>query len=243
MKETEGIYRTLRFFKQLLIGALVLVFGLFVFGYAVFMRQTDARAAWAAAEREIHSGVLRFGERVERKAKVFQRRPTDYYRGSHGILFATNERLIFIGQIPTDKLENTAAPARIVVQDIPNDTALQLARQRVYFMTSSGVIARRVGHVERYAASKGEKDALTSLVAHVNTRHATQRALAAREKRLREAVARIIKEPIQYSIKRGDALSTIAGKFETTPENLRAWNKLPNDKVRIGDKLIVKPST
>lgn len=243
MRETEGMFRLFRFIKQLVIGTLVLIVGLFIFGYAVFMRHNDAPTAWAAAEREINNGVLRFGEKVERKAKVFQRNPTDYYRGSNGILFGTTERLIFIGQTPADKLETADAPARIVVREIPNDTTLTLRRKRVYFLTSPGVVAYRGKQMERYAAYSGEGDALDALITHINIHHQTQRALAAREKRLREVVARIVREPIYYTVKRGDALSIIAGKFEATPDNIRKWNNLAGDRVRIGDQLMVKPKT
>ena len=45
---------------------------------------------------------------------MIQRRPTDYYRASNGLLVATNERVIFLGVAPTDKLESEDAPATIV---------------------------------------------------------------------------------------------------------------------------------
>lgn len=243
MRETEGLYRLIHFVKQLLLGTLVLVLGLFVFGYAFFMRHNDAPAAWAAAEREIKSGMLRFGEKVERSAKVFQRNPTDYYRGSNGILFGTTERLIFIGQTPGDKLETGEAPPRIVVHELPNDTMLALRQKRVYMLTSPGLLARRGGLEERYAAYSGEDKALEDLINHINANHNAQRALAARERRLREAVAGIIRQPIYYTVKRGDALFIIAGKFNATPEDIRKWNNLSGDRVRIGDQLVVKPKT
>ncbi|MBC6314247.1 collagen binding domain-containing protein [Listeria grandensis] len=43
-----------------------------------------------------------------------------------------------------------------------------------------------------------------------------------------------------YIVKKGDTLSSVATKFETTPHQLRVWNKLKTDELKIGQKLIVK---
>src|SRR5881394_680131 len=97
MKESERLYRSFRFLKNAVIGLAIALVALLLFGYFFFMRHVDAPKAWAAADRELQGGMLHYGEKVERKAKVFMRRPSDYYRGANGMLYATNERLIFIG--------------------------------------------------------------------------------------------------------------------------------------------------
>ena len=91
-----------------------------------------------------------------------------------------------------------------------------------------------------FAAVPGQERALDSLVEYVNAIHDTQRREAARERRLRGAVAALIKEPIYYTVKRGDALFSIARKFDTTPEQLQQWNQLEGDRVKIGQRLLVK---
>jgi LysM repeat protein len=53
-------------------------------------------------------------------------------------------------------------------------------------------------------------------------------------------VQALINQPIYYVVKRGDAISSIANRFDTTPEYIKKWNNLTSDKVRIGDRLIVK---
>jgi len=50
----------------------------------------------------------------------------------------------------------------------------------------------------------------------------------------------MVREPLYYTVKRGDAISLIATKFGTTPEQLRSWNNLTSDRVKIGEKLLVK---
>ena len=143
MKESEGIYRWFRFIKKTIIGLFIVIVGIMVFGYAVFMRHVDARGAWKSAARELNGGMLHYGEHVEKFAKAFQRRPTDYYRAANGLLVATNDRVIFVGIAPSDKLENEDAPQTILTYEFPNDTMLSMKTERLYFLTAHGV---RVKH-------------------------------------------------------------------------------------------------
>ncbi|MDO8500238.1 MAG: LysM peptidoglycan-binding domain-containing protein [Gemmatimonadaceae bacterium] len=241
MKESEGLYRWFRVIKRTLIGLVFVIGGLMIFGYAVFMRHMDARGAWKSAARELNGGMLHYGEHVERYAKAFQRRPTDYYRAANGLLVATNDRVIFIGIAPSDKLQNEDAPATILQYEFPNDMLLTMKKSRLYFLTAHGVrVSQANGAKEEFAASRGDEPALDSLIEHVNRRLDAQRVEAIRERRIRAAVAAMINEPIYYVVRRGDAISSIAVRFDTTTEQLKKWNNLPSDKVRIGDRLIVK---
>jgi LysM repeat protein len=242
MKESERLYRSFRFIKKAVIGLAIAVVALLLFGYFFFMRHVDAPKAWAAADRELQGGMLTYGEKVERKAKVFMRRPSDYYRGANGMLYATNERLIFIGVAPGSKFESEDAPSVIVSQEFPNDTLLSMRTGRLYFFTAHGV---RVSHpgvpAGQFAAVRSQQPALDSLVDYVNSVHETQRKDAAAERRLLAAVDALIKQPLYYTVKRGDALFSIARKFETTPTQLQQWNQLEGDRVKIGQRLLVKP--
>ena len=243
MKESEGLYRSFRFLKKALLGVGLVLVSLLLFGYFFFMRHVDAPKAWTAADRELRGGMLQYGEKVERRAKVFMRRPSDYYRGANGVLYATNDRLIFIGVAPGSKIESSDAPPMIVSQEFPNDTLLDLRGTRLYFLTAHGI---RVSHpgVPRgeFAAFQGEEPALDSLTDYVNAIHASQRQAAASERRLRQAVDALIKQPLYYTVKRGDALSLIATKFDATADQIRQWNQLEGDRVKIGQRLLVKPA-
>jgi len=242
MKESEGLYRSFRFLKKALLGLAVVLIGLLLFGYFFFMRHVDAPKAWIAADRELQGDMLQYGEKVQRKAKVFMRRPSDYYRGANGILYATNDRLIFIGVAPGSKFEDEDAPPMILSQEFPNDTLLDLRGTRLYLLTAHGIRVTHPG-VPRgeFAASAGEDAALDSLADYVNSINAAQRAEAAREKRLRQAVDALIKQPLYYTVKRGDALSLIAKKFDATADQIRQWNQIEGDRVKIGQRLLVKP--
>lgn len=243
MKESEGLYRSFRFLKKALTGLAIVFVALLLFGYFFFMRHVDAPKAWTAADRELQGGMLQYGETVQRRAKVFMRRPSDYYRGANGMLYATNDRLIFIGVAPGSKFEDDDAPPMIVSQEFPNDTLLDLRGARLYLLTAHGV---RVSHPAAapsgFAASPGEEAALDSLTEYVNAIHTVQRKEAAREKRLREAVDALIKQPLYYVVRRGDAISIIATKFDATPDQIRQWNQIEGDRIKIGQRLLVKPA-
>jgi hypothetical protein len=243
MKESEGLYRSFRFLKKALLGVAVVVLALLLFGYFFFMRHVDAPKAWTAADRELRGGMLDYGEKVQRTAKVFMRRPSDYYRGANGVLYATNDRLIFNGVAPGSKFERADAPPMIVSQEFPNDTLLDLRGTRLYFLTAHGVRVRHPGVPGgEFAAIRGQEPALDSLTDYVNTIHASQRKEAASERRLRQAVDALIKQPLYYTVRRGDALSLIATKFDATADQIRQWNQLEGDRVKIGQRLLVKPA-
>src|SRR3954453_7694643 len=242
MKESEGLYRSFAFLKKAVIGLAVVIVGLLLFGYFFFMRHVDAPRAWTAADRELQGGVLHFGEKVERKARVFMRRPSDYYRGANGMLYATNDRLIFVGVAPGSKFENEDAPPVILSQEFPNDTLLSMRPGRLYFLTAHGVRVSHPGVTNgEFAAIGSAGAALDTLVGYVNAVHEKQRRDAAAERKLLAAVDALIKEPLYYIVRRGDALFSISRKFETTPDSLRKWNQLEGDRVKIGQRLLVKP--
>jgi len=241
MKESEPFYRFTRFLKQAVIGVVIFVLALLAFGYFFFMRHVDAPKAWAAADRELQGGMLHFGEKVERRARVYVRRPSDYYRGANGMLYATNDRLIYIGIAPGSKFESEDAPPVIVSQEFPNDTLLEMKTARLYLLSAHGVRVSHPGVPSGKFATLGDQEAaLDSLVDYVNAVHQKQRRDAAEERRLRQAVAALIKQPIYYTVKRGDALFSIARKFETTPEQIQKWNQLEGSLVKIGQRLLVK---
>jgi len=242
MKESEGLYRSFRFLKRLFIGTLIVLVAMTVLGYTFLMRHDDARSSYTAATRELNAGMLHYGEHIERWAKAFQRRPTDYYRAGNGLLVATNERVMFIGIAPSDNLENKDAPQRILQYEFPNDTFLTLAPQRLYFLSAKGVRITHPGVApQTIVAARGEEKALDSLITYVSRKLAAQREAARRERKLRADVAALINMPIYYTVRRGDALFSIAKRFDTTPEQIQRWNKMTDTKVRIGDKIIVKP--
>jgi len=45
-----------------------------------------------------------------------------------------------------------------------------------------------------------------------------------------------------YTVRRGDAVGSVATMWNTTADRLRQWNKLPNNNIRVGQVLLVRPA-
>lgn len=242
MRENEGLYRFARLIKRTVIGIILLAVAVVVLGYIFLVRTVDRKAAWTDAARELEGSVLHYGEPVERVARVYQRRGTNYFRAANGLLVATPERLLFVGVEPRDKLAGEDAPAAIITSDFPNDTLLTVSQRRIYALTAPGVIIRRGPRREIFAASSGYGDELDSLATYVESRHAAERRAVAADRELHQAITALMRRPLRYVVSRGDALSTIAARFGATPAQIREWNHLPSDRVRLRDTLLVKPA-
>ncbi|MBX7204740.1 MAG: LysM peptidoglycan-binding domain-containing protein [Bacteroidia bacterium] len=56
----------------------------------------------------------------------------------------------------------------------------------------------------------------------------------------KEEPARVFdKKRVMYTVKSGDVLGNIADWFDVTPQQIKSWNKLKSNNVRIGQKLII----
>ncbi len=241
MRETEGLYRAGRFIRRFLVGTITLIAVVAAVGYLFLMRQVDPAAAWSYATRELDGGALHYDEHAVRIARVYRRRPANYFRAANGLLVATPERVLFIGVEPRDKLAGADAPAAILTSEFPNDTLLSTSLQRVYSLTAHGVVLGRGTRTEEYAASSGYEDQLDSLVGYLQKRKMQERAAAAQERELRQQLADLLKQPLHYVVERGDALSVIASRYNATPAQLREWNHLASDRIRAGETLLVRP--
>ena len=53
------------------------------------------------------------------------------------------------------------------------------------------------------------------------------------------ASSQLVVNPVYHTVKSGDVLGKIAQKYGTTVSKIMTWNNLKNDKIYIGQKLIV----
>lgn len=233
--------------RYTLIGAALVVFGLLA-QFAVHTYRTEPRNYSAIAERELRLNTLAEGERVIRMVAVFQRPWIDYFRATRGLLVLTDRRLLFLGLEPRDLLGSGDSPPTFTEHDFPIDTMVQLRPGRTFFGIAKAVVIQTAeGNYRFGVASQGWGKA--SLLLHsVAARH--ERVIAISEKQaqrrlLIDAQRKVAQQEAAkakyYTVQRGDALSTIAARWNTTPDTLRAWNNIPNNKIRIGQRLLVKP--
>jgi len=216
---------------------------LLLIGLAVHVYRTEPRPARALVERELRGGLLAPDEKLERIATVFQRRPSDYLRATRGIIALTDKRIVYVGIAPRDILgPNEAAPA-FESRDFALDTATTVAAGHAMLGSFHAIVFRQRGERNAFGVSDADWADAKAIIAGIHARQAVQRAEAARIRRAREVADSIARAPKWHVVGRGEALSTIANMYGTTPEKLRELNNLTSDRIRVGQRLLVKPQT
>ena len=220
-------------------GLIVLVL---LAAYALWANPAEAGRARATAQSLLVS-ALDPGERVEHRTYAYQRYWWDYFRETHGVLALTDRRILFVGIPPHNALVPEDGPPASERREFPLDTLTGVARTRVFFGATPGVQFTARGATQAFGLPAESRAAADTIVGLLERRQAASRAAASRERRAQEYAAWLARLPIWHRVERGEALSTLATRYNTTVEQLRALNGLPTDRVRIGQRLIVKPQT
>src|SRR5690349_14909333 len=233
--------------RYTIVGGAVVVLGVLA-QFAVHTYRTEPRNTNAIAARELQLNTLAEGERVIRTVPVFQRPWIDYFRATRGLLVLTDRRLLFLGLEPRDLLGSGDSPPTFTEHDFPVDTVVQLHPGRTFFGIAKAVVVDTPEGTYRYGVPSQAWGKASLLLHSITARHerlfaigerqAKQRAVIDAQRKIAQAQA---EKPKFYAVKRGDALSTIAARWNTTPDQLRAWNNLEGNKIRIGQSLLVKP--
>ena len=212
-------------------------------GYLLLMRHVDPDAARAQVRAELDALPLEPGERRERTAAVYLRSPWDYFRSSHGVIAATDRRLIVLTIAPSDRFAGETERAVMERREFPKDTTLRISRVRANYGFANGVRLKANGRRATYAVFDEDLPALDSLVANVTQRQDSIHAAAREAARQRQLLVEAMRKPIWYRVRPGDAVASIAQRFNLTPERLREINDMTTDRIRIGDSLMIKPPT
>ena len=220
----------------------------FLLQFVVHTYRTEPRDARVIAERELRLNALGNGERVVRVVSVFQRPWIDYFRATRGVLVLTDRRLLFLGLEPRDLLGSGDSPPTFQERDFPVDTLLSLRPGRTFFGIAKALVVETPDGTVRFGVPSESWGTAALLLHTVAARHERLYAAAAVEyKRLaalraqRALAATTAQSAKYYVVKRGDALSAIAARWNTTSERLREWNELPDNKIRVGQRILVKP--
>jgi LysM domain-containing protein len=233
--------------RYTLMGAAIIAAGLLV-QFAIHTYRTEPRNTSAIAERELRVNTLGEGERVIRIVAVFQRPWIDYFRATRGLLVLTNRRLLFLGLEPRDLLGTGDSPPTFTEHDFPVDTLVQLHPGHTFFGIAKAVVIDTPDGTYRFGVASQAWGKARLLLHSIEARQDRLVAIGVNEAKRRDALEAQRKaalhaamQPKYYTVKRGDALSSIAARWNTTADTLRAWNNLPSNKIRIGQSLLVKP--
>ena len=221
----------------------VLVLAFIAAGYLLIMRHVDPATARSVIQAELASLSLEPGERVERTAFVYQRSPWDYFRSSYGAITATDRRLLVLTIAPSDRFAREVERPVVERREFLKDTALRIDTGRVMLGLEHGVTIRSHGLRAAYGVASGGEPAIAALIRNVRHRQDSIQAAAVEARRQRALLAEVMRRPVWVRVQRGDALASIATRFNTTPERLREINHLEKDRIRVGDSLMIKPPT
>jgi hypothetical protein len=247
-------------FKYLgwVVGLAVLV----TFGQlALHAARSDPRDATVFALRQLRSSVMRPNEKLRSAVNVWQRPAIDYFRATRGILVLTDApgdslkpdggRLLYLGLQPRDPMSPPDAPPTFDVREWPVDTLVEVTPSRTFFLLAKALRITAPGE-QRVTLGMGGAAAndASALRAQLDRKHRFLRQVGwqRREERRARDRARLVaiyegRRPWYHTIRRGEAIASIAKMFNTSPEVIRALNNITGDRIRIGQTLLVKPVT
>lgn len=211
-------------------------------GTLLFIHRGDAEGSARIANREVEL-VLERGEAIEWRAPVMARHWWDFFRVTHGVLAATNRRLVYVGVPPEELMPREPEPQLLEESSFPYDRPIDIWRGSVFLGTVKGIVIRSPGQMRTFGVAASEAARLDSVLTLMR-RHQTairDNDEADRQRALAAAVA--VRGPVYHVVQRGEALELIAGQYNVTVEQLQEWNSLEGPRIKIGQQLLVKPRT
>ncbi len=196
------------------------------------------KVARDAALNEVTT-MMQPGERVVTQAFASQRRWTDMWRESFGVVVATDRRLLYVGAPPTPLLRpRDDGPLELLVESYPYDAAFTLEPRAVLWGRKRGLVLRTPGMAVDFIVD----DASWGEARRVARATASARGVATRAfeqvDRTREAPRRA-EEYVPHVVRRGETLTGLARRYRTSPEILRQLNRLEQDEIKVGQQLRV----
>ena len=217
-----------------ILAALVIVAGL------LFLHRGDAEGSARVANREIDA-LLQPGEAIEQRVSVQRRRWFDYFRVTHGVLAATDRRLLYVGVPPEELIPRDPEPLELDQLSVPYDRPIDVLSTRVFFGTLPGVKISAGGRSESFGVTALDREKMDGVLAVLARREAELRAASESERKAAEAAAAAARRAITHLVQPGEALEHIAQRYGTTVDSLRRWNSLTNDRITAGHRLVVRP--
>ena len=211
-------------------------------GTLLFIHRGDAEGSARVANAEVELMLAR-GENIDWRAPVMARHWWDYFRVTHGVLAATNRRLLYVGVPPEQILPREPEPQLLEESTFPYDRPIDVWRGRVFLGSLNGIIVRAPGEMRTFGVTGTERARLDSVLSLMGKFQKGIRDSVEGERQKALAVADSVRMPVFHVVVRGEALELIARQYNVTVEQLQLWNNLPSPQIRIGQNLLVKPRT
>ena len=213
-----------------------------IVGLLLFMHRGDAEGSARIANRELEL-MLERGETIEWRAPVMARHWWHYFRVTHGVLAATNRRLLYVGVPPEEMLPREPEPQLLEESSFPYDRPIDIWRGRVFLGTLNGIIIRAPGQLRTFGVAATELARLNSVLSLMSQHQKAIRDTDEMERQRALADAEAARQPVYHVVERGEALELIARDYSVTVEQLQEWNGLASPQIRAGVRLLVKPWT
>ena len=221
-------------------GGLVLVLG--TVGILLFIHRGDADGSARLANREVEF-MLERGESIDSRTPVIARHWWNYFRVTHGVLAATNRRLVYVGVPPEGLLPREPEPQLLEQSSFPYDRPIEIWRGTVFLGTVSGIIVRSPIHMRTFGVVTIARPRLDSVLTSMRRRQQAIRDSTERERQEAIGFAVQARRPVFHLVQRGEALESIARQYNVMVEQLLIWNQLAGPRIRVGQQLLVKPRT
>jgi hypothetical protein len=197
------------------------------------------RTAREAALREV-AAQLGGGEPVVAQAFASQRRWTDMWRESFGVVVATDRRLLYVGAPPTPLLRpRDDGPLELLVESYPYDAAFTLEPRTIWRGRLRGLVLRTpTAQVDFIVDDRGWSEAGRVAEASARARRLVSRQRAELEDAMRPSPAAAAVY-VPHIVRRGETLTGFARRFRTSPDVLRQLNQLPDDNIKAGQRIRV----
>lgn len=197
------------------------------------------RTARDAALREVEA-QMDDGERVVARAFASQRRWTDMWRESFGVVVATDRRLLYVGAPPTPVLRpRDDGPLELLVESYPYDAAFTLEPRTIFRGRGRGLVLRTpAAQVDFIVDDASWSNARLVARASAEARGLATRAQQQVDETVRAAPTRA-EEYVPHVVRRGETLTGLARRFRTSPDVLRQLNRLTSDDIKVGQRLRV----
>jgi LysM domain-containing protein len=211
-------------------------------GALLFIHRGDAEGSARIANREVEL-MLERGETIDWRAPVMARHWWNYFRVTHGVLAATNRRLLYVGVPPEEILPREPEPQLLEESSFPYDRPIDIWRGRVFLGTLSGIIVRAPGQMRTFGVAASERARLDSVLSLMSRHQKGIRDSDEAERQRALAAAEVARQPIYHDVQRGEALELLARQYNVSVEQLQEWNNLLTPQIRAGQRLLVKPRT